>query len=125
MGQNDAVPGLRLPLEETGGAGASSTSTGAGSAVVNVTAPTTPGTYKIVCTYAVTGTAETALANLRLKWNNVIKISGLPTLTSSGFYTVCVERADLDGVNNIRLEAVAAATTGAIYTGSITYTRIG
>jgi hypothetical protein len=65
------------------------------------------------------------LANLRLKWNNIVKITGLPTLTGTGFYTIVVDRADLDATNNIRLEAVALATTGAIYTGSITYTRIG
>lgn len=112
-----------IPADETGGAGATSAAPGAGSAVVNVTVPPA-GEYKLVCTYAITGTTETSLANLRLKWNNTIKITGLPTVTSAGFFTVVVERATIDGTNNIRLEAVAASTAGSVYTGAITYTRL-
>ena len=80
----------------------------------------TPGTYKVVATVSLTGTAETQLANLRLRVTTVSQ-GAVATIVGTTQYTF--ERVTIAS-GNIDLMVAANATAGSIYTTSLQATRI-
>lgn len=112
----------QVPLDNTSGGGASTSAPGAGSQFVGVTPPA--GLYRVYVTYQLTGTAETQLANIRLKTKGATLISGLPSI-SAFVWSHTFDRVEADGTNPIQLVCVSAATGSSVYTGSIICNRIG
>lgn len=112
----------QVPIQDTGGGGATTAAPGAGSQFVGVT-PSQAGLYRVEVLIALTGTAETALANARLKSLGATLISGLPTL-SGQVIRLTFDRVNCDGTNPIQLVAQSAATAGSVYNGTILYSRI-
>jgi hypothetical protein len=107
---------------------ASVTAPGAGADVVQI-ASVPSGVYKIRVLIALTGTAETALANLRLREGGNI-VGDLPSLSAAaGPVEICFEQVevnpDADDVVDVDIIAIAAATAGAVYTIHLALTRIG
>jgi hypothetical protein len=111
--------------EEVRGAAGTATAPTTGTAIASLAAPPA-GFYKVTVMYQFSGTAETLVNNIRLVWNNVTKLAGLPSLAAfTGPYSFVIERADLDGINPLKISANGNATAGAVYTAFITAQRIG
>lgn len=103
------------------GAGTGTTVT-AGSAFVTIT--NVPiGFYKAEILIVVSGTAETQPLNIRLQRATDGSVIDLPSVPGS--YRYIVDSLRVAAIQNVRLQAVATATTGAVYTGSLSLTRIG
>lgn len=83
------------------------------------------GIYSIRFWYALSGTAETTLNNVRFKANNLNFITTMPSTSGAGWIPGWIERITLDGTHGINLAAGALATTGAVYSGIVIATRIG
>ena len=121
-----------VPAGQTAIKGATVAAPSAGATIVNLNAGAVQapqvygpaGIYRIAGLIALTGTAETALANVRLQWNNTSQTSSLLSLSGQAV-PFLIERADLDGVNVVALIAVANATAGSIYNAILSATRIG
>lgn len=108
-------------LSDTLIAGASSTTApGATTTVSNNAAGVSGGIYRLDITINLSGTAETQLANLRLR-SNGSNIATLASLPGSNRYQV--ERVTSLG-GNFDIQTISAATAGAIYTVFFTATRI-
>jgi hypothetical protein len=107
------------------GAG-TATAPGAGAAIASIAAPP-PGVYKVCLTIVLSGTAETALTNLRLRENGNTVATALPSLSAAaGPVNLTFDRVEVnEGGGNLDVIAIAAATAGAIYTVVINATRIG
>jgi hypothetical protein len=101
------------------------TAPGVGATVASIAAPP-DGLYDVAVKILLTGTAETALKNLRLRENGNT-IADLPTLSSAGDWTeVCLKNVEVNqGGGNLDVIAIAAATAGAIYNVAIEATRKG
>lgn len=118
------------PVVQAGGIAAplvaanSATAPGAGSAFCTLSAPPA-GTYKIKFAWALAGTAETALANVRVKLNGTNYLTPMMSLSGTGRMETVLENVTLDGLNAVQLVAVAAATAGAVYLGEIVAIRTG
>jgi hypothetical protein len=107
---------------------ASVTAPGAGADVVQI-ANVPSGTYKVRALITLTGTAETALANLRLREGGNT-IGDMPSLSASaGPVEICLDQIevnpDADDAVDVDIIAIAAATAGAVYTIHLALTRIG
>ena len=112
--------------ENTLSATGSATAPGAGAAIATISAPP-PGVYKVRLTVVLTGTAETALRNLRLRENGATVADTLPSLSASAG-PVCLEfdRVEVnEGGGNLDVIAIAAAAGGSIYNVALQATRIG
>lgn len=113
------------PAQLPSGAAGSVTAPASGAVFVSMAAPTT-GAYKLVFCYWLSGTTETALANVKIGLNgNNSFISGYPSITGSAPVYITFERVDLDGTNVVALRSVGATTAGAQYNGFITAQRLG
>lgn len=110
------------PVGSTGGAGATTAAPGIGVQFAGAT-PVEAGYYDVEVVYILTGTTETALANVRLKSMNATLISGLPSITGQ-LVRLRFPKVQADGTNPISLVAVAAAIASSVYTGAIVYTRV-
>lgn len=97
---------------------------GAGSAFVTLNAPPA-GVYRIRILYIITGAQETAALNVQFEANgaNLFTFPTSQPLAAGTIVSVEIERIDLNGTNNVRLEAAAAATASTVYTGVICATR--
>ena len=84
------------------------------------------GIYTVVVTIVLTGTAETALRNLRLRENANTVADNLPTLSASAGPVVLVfDQVEVNaGGGNLDVVSIAAATAGAIYNVVLQATRI-
>lgn len=102
-------------------ASGTATAPGAGSNIVNLSAPAA-GVYRATVRYAIAGTTETVLGNVRIVANG----SSVGDFASApGVYPPIVfERLQLDGVNNFQVRAVGAATAGATYQVSVSLERV-
>jgi hypothetical protein len=104
---------------------ASSAAPGAGAAVAAVTPDANlPGTYSARIIIELSGTAETQLANLRLRVNGVNKIV-LPSTPGPAPSVVEIDRVFVGAGQVVDVVAIAAATAGSIYTVTILLTRVG
>jgi len=103
------------------GAGTGTTVT-AGSAFVTIS-NVPAGYYKAEILLTVTGTAETQPLNIRLNRATDGAVIDFPS--SPGSYRFIVDAFKVSATQNVRLQAVALSTTGAIYTGSLALTKIG
>lgn len=104
---------------DTVGNSQSSAAPGAGTGMCTVTV-TAGGTYRLEITVNLSGTAETQLANLRLR-DNTTNLFTLPSLQGTAKYAV--ERVANAG-GNFNVQVIAAATAGSIYTIGMTATRV-
>jgi hypothetical protein len=110
-------------IADSFGGGNSVSAPGAGSSFTSIAAPPA-GIYSIEFAYALSGTAETALANGQLRCNGATLLA-LPTISASGWVRGKVDRITLDGTNPVQLRAAANSTGGSVYSGLIVLTRIG
>lgn len=116
-----------VPVADTIGAGGSVTSPAGNGAIANLTLPAPPAgqtaKYRCKAHLALTGTAETTLANALLKFAGTQFISNIPTLTGAGFIEIEFF-VTITATGALILAATSAAVAGAIYTGHIVATRI-
>lgn len=82
-----------------------------------------PGVYHVRAYLLLSGTAETLAINTALRFNTVQKCR-LITLPGP-LICVEIERYFCSTIQNLDLTAVAAATAGSVYTGTILATKIG
>lgn len=125
VGGGPVVAGNPLPVLDTIGqqslqASGTSAAPGAGAAVATITTPA-QGMYRVRMTYQLSGTAETAVKNLRLA--GATFTGDFPTI-GTAITTVVVDNVSMDGAANLRAVAVAAATAGSVYTVTIVATRL-
>jgi hypothetical protein len=104
-------------------AAASVVAPGAGAVIASIAAPP-EGVYEVTVRVVLTGTAETALVNCRLRENtntvaNILTLTGIATVPTYNQVEVNAGGGNLDVI------AIAAATGGAIYNVAIQATRIG
>ena len=104
----------------------STTSPGAGAVLASISAPAA-GTYDVTVMAMLTGTAETALRNLRLRENTTTVADALPSLSSAGDWTTIeFPRVEVnEGGGNLDVIAIAAGVVGAIYNIVLLATRVG
>jgi hypothetical protein len=114
---------MPVSSENSRQASGSVTAPGAGVAIATITAPP-PGVYEVRVYATLTGTAETALQNLRLRENGATLYT-LPSLSTFALAWVFPRVEVNEGGGNLDLIAVAAATAGAIYNATLIATRIG
>jgi hypothetical protein len=102
------------------------TTPGAGGLIVAVT-PTVPGVYQVQIEFTLGGTVSASdLNNIKLLVNGSTKaILGLPAVVASGGSEVSYTLNIAWTAGSIAIEAVALATTGAIYTCNLIVTQIG
>lgn len=94
----------------------------ANTVIAVITAPP-PGVYKVTVELTLTGTAETATANARLR-QNTVAVATVPTIPGIGATPPTVlPRVTVTG-GNIDVQAIAGATAGSVYTAVITATRV-
>lgn len=94
----------------------------ANTVIASITAPP-PGVYRVVVELTLTGTAETATANARLR-QNTVAVTSLPTISTVGATPpIVIQRLTVTG-GNIDVQAIAGATAGSIYTAVISATRV-
>jgi hypothetical protein len=104
-------------------ASGSVTAPGAGAAIASIAA-LPPGVYEVRVHATLTGTAETALQNLRLRENGNTLYT-LPSLSTFALTWIFPRVEVNEGGGNLDLIAIAAATAGAIYNATLIATRIG
>ena len=102
---------------------ASAAAPGAGVVVAAITAPPA-GIYDVEVHLALTGTAETALQNLRLR-ENATNLHVLPSLSASVLRLRFARVEVNNGGGNLDVQAIAAATVGSIYNVVLVATRVG
>lgn len=98
------------------------TTPAAGAAFVTI-ASVPAGFYKAEVIYTITGTAETGVLNVRLNRATDGGVIDLPS--TPGAFRFTVDAFRVSASQSVQLRAVALATTGAIYSGSLSLTRIG
>ena len=111
------------PVADSLAAANSVTSPGAGATIASLAAPPA-GKYLIDVTVFLSGTAETALKNLRLLYNGATKVDTIPSISAGGVLTFRVPYASLDGTNPVTLIAIGAGVVGAVYNAVIVATRL-
>jgi len=109
--------------DSLGNAG-SVTAPGAGSGVTTLAAPPA-GVYDVTFAFFLSGTAETALANVRVRKGTTNIVNTLPSITGAAAVVVRCPRVTLDGASALSIQSIAAATAGAVYSGWIIATRVG
>jgi hypothetical protein len=125
VGGGAVVPGnplsvTQFPLGQSLQANGTAAAPGAGSAIATIATPAA-GTYLVRMTYQLSGTAETAVKNLRLSGATLnVDYETLGTPINN----VIVDAMTMDGVASIVAKAVAAATAGSVYTVTIVATRM-
>lgn len=97
----------------------------AGSAICQIVAPPAQGagTYKATVWVVLTATAETAAVNLQLRYNSTIT-RAFPTFGLGALTPIVFDRVTLDGINPLRVEAVANAAVGSVYTAVVSIVRV-
>jgi hypothetical protein len=108
---------------ESLGTGGSVTAPGAGGAICTLATPPA-GVYEVAFGFLLSGTAETALNNVRIRKGATTIITGLPTITGAACIKGVLPRVSLDGATSLAMQATAAATAGAVYGGWLVATRI-
>jgi hypothetical protein len=103
-------------------ASATVTTPAANQVIAQIVAPP-PGVYKVTVELTLTGTAETQAANARLR-QNATAVATLPTVSGAAVTPPVVLARLTVTAGNIDVQAIALATTGAIYTAVITATRV-
>lgn len=83
------------------------------------------GQYEVRYGFMLSGTAEALTANLRLRKASTTVVNLLPSITGAAPVTGVIPRLTLDGTQSLSIQAIALATTGAIYSAWITATRVG
>lgn len=98
---------------------------GAAATILSVTGLTVGGVYKLEIVIALTGTAETSLANLRLRTNSASIAGGgiLPTISGS-IVTLQFARVPVGADGKMEILSQGAATAGSIYTLRLAATRV-
>jgi hypothetical protein len=109
--------------ENTLVAQASSVAPGAAAVVASIAAPPA-GIYDVEVHLALTGTAETALSNLRLR-ENATNLYVLPSLSAVSLRLRFPRVEVNNGGGNLDVQAIAAAAGGSIYNVVLIATRIG
>lgn len=89
---------------------------GAGAVVAQIVAPP-DGLYDVTVKVFLSGTAETALNNLRLRENGNTVFSGLPSITvATDWLELKFANVEVNqGGGNLDVIAIAAATAGSVY----------
>jgi hypothetical protein len=99
------------------------TAPGVTGVIASIAAPP-EGVYEVVVHVALTGTAETALTNLRLRENATVRRG--PAFLSTIAMRIVIPQVEVNaGGGNLDVVAIAAATAGAIYNVTLIATRIG
>jgi hypothetical protein len=99
------------------------TAPGATGVIASIAAPP-EGVYDVAVHIALTGTAETALTNLRLR-ENATSVAVLPSIPAIAMRVVLPQVEVNSGGGNLDVVAIAAATAGAIYNVTLIATRTG
>lgn len=120
---NNPLPVIPGALVANVNASGTATSPAAGSAFVTTPA-LAAGWYQVEVAWTITGTAETKPLNVRLLMTTGGSITDLPS--SPGIYPGFTVNAVLvsNANDTIKLVATTIATTGAIYTGTLTLYRL-
>lgn len=97
----------------------------AGSTIASIPAASLPpGSYQVAVTGVITGANEVAPLNLRLL-NGAVGLNDIP---NGGAQNVpipnSIPRVTLDGINTLKLVAIANATAATVYTYTIQATRV-
>jgi hypothetical protein len=99
------------------------TAPGVNGVIASIVAPP-EGVYEVAVHIALTGTAETALANLSLR-ENATSVANLPSLSTFA-QRIEIPQVEVNaGGGNLNVVAIAAATAGAIYNVTLVATRVG
>lgn len=107
--------------------GGSASAPTAGTAFVQTAGTPAAGVYKITIGYVITGATETAQLNVRLTLNGAAFgdfPSNMNAVTNGLMNEVVLGRVTLDGVNVVKMTAVASAVASTVYAGYINYERI-
>lgn len=107
-------------IEDTRATATYSGTPAANGSTANLTGLTAGGVYEIEATIALTATAETQLLNLRLR-NNGTPHSTIPTISGQ---VLRLRWPRLTANGNIDIQAIAAATGGAVYNVMLQATRV-
>jgi cellulase/cellobiase CelA1 len=111
-------------VADTVGNSASAAAPGAGVVVTTVVPDANlSGEYSARVIIEMSGTAEPALANLRLRVNGVNKIV-LPSTPGPAPTVIEIDRLKVDAGQAVDVQAIAAAAAGSIYSVTILLTRI-
>lgn len=109
---------------DTTGNAASAAAPGVGVVVATVTPDAVlDGIYSARIIAELSGTAETQLANLRLRVGGVNKFP-LPSTPGPAPTVIEIDRLTVRAGQAVDVQAIAAATAGSIYTVTILLTRI-
>ena len=80
------------------------------------------GLFDIEVLVLLTGTAETAVANVRL-FSGAAAVATFPSISGAGWTSIKLRNVEVDPGTALGLTAIAAATGGAIYTTAIIASR--
>ena len=100
------------------------TAPSAGAAVATMAAQPA-GKYRIEVSCGVSGNAVADLANFRLRRGGVDLIAILPQGANGTAEQTILDEVDLDGTQNLTVEAIGAGTAAIEYTATIQALRIG
>lgn len=96
---------------------------GAGAAIATLAAPSA-GKYKVEIDASVSGNAVADIGNMRLRRGGVDLVSPIPHGASGQAARFVVDEVDLDGTQNLTVEAVGAGTAAIEYNATIEALRL-
>jgi hypothetical protein len=109
-----------IPASDSVIGGGSITSPGANTTIAQASLPTA-GKSKILIHYCLSGTAETNLANVSVVVNGSAIVTSLPTITGSGWHEI---ELYVYTTGTVYVRSQSAATSGAVYSASVSVTRL-
>lgn len=112
------------PIVATSLQGGTAAAPTAGTSFVSLAAPLA-GIYEVHGFFVISGAAEPQALNVRLSANNVAQIDMPSSAGVTAVVPFAISRIQLDGVNVVKLTAIANATASTVYSGAIFASRIG
>lgn len=110
-------------VADTFGSSASLVAPGAGISIVSLLPdPVNDGVYSARIIIELSGSAEAALANLRLRVNGVNRVV-LPTTPGPAPTVIEIDRLTVRALQAVDVQVIAAAAAGAVYTVTMLLTR--
>lgn len=135
MNQQELLIAAVVGVEDTQHSSGTATAPALGVDVAGTTAVITAGRWEFDVTVSMSGTAETLVRNLKLMLGTVQLVPNVLCVAGTFTYRFRMNITNAQivaggGVGSpvavaLKLQAVAAATAGAIYTASIRATKIG
>jgi hypothetical protein len=100
------------------------TAPGAGGAIATLAAPAA-GKYRVTVTAGVSGNAVADLNNMRLRRQGVDVVAVLAHGSSGAQASTTIDELDLNGAQNLTVEAIGAGTASIEYNAQIEALKIG